>query len=70
MDASNTPKNPRFETVLKALERGERDCRLLDGRDFDEQYWRNAKRQLTTLRRELLLTQGERDALREVINGF
>jgi len=43
----------RLSIVAGALERGERDARLLDGRDFDANYWRNARRQLTTIGRDL-----------------
>ena len=59
----------RYESVLKALCRGEDDARLLDGRDFDARYWRNARRQLSVLRRELVVLERERDALRAVIGG-
>lgn len=67
MNASKPHKTPRFETVLRALEKGQRDAAFLDGRDHDDQYWRNAKRQLNTLRRELRVAQDEREALRAVI---
>lgn len=70
MADSKPQREPRFETVLRALEKGQRDARFLDGRDHDDQYWRNAKRQLNTLRRELRKAQGERDALREVVDGL
>lgn len=61
--------SPRFETVKRALERGERDCRLLDGRDFDAQYWRNAKRQLSVLRRDLAKAEARIAALEAVVDG-
>jgi hypothetical protein len=32
------------DRVKEALERGERDAQLLDGRDFDANYWRKARR--------------------------
>jgi hypothetical protein len=60
----------KYETVLQALRKGERDCQLLDGRDFDEQYWRNARRQLSNLRRELEVQRRELEAWREVSSGL
>jgi len=49
---------------MEALERGERDAQLLDGREFDALYWRNARRQLSTIKRRLEVTERERDALK------
>ena len=54
----------RFSIVMEALERGERDAQLLDGREFDALYWRNARRQLSTIKRRLEVTERERDALK------
>jgi hypothetical protein len=59
----------KYETVLEALRRGERDAQLLDGRDFDANYWRNARRQLANLRRELARLERENEAFRAVIDG-
>jgi hypothetical protein len=57
---------PNFERIRDALVRGERDCILLDGRNFDRQYWINAKAALGRIERQLQVAEGERDALREV----
>lgn len=54
----------RFEIVREALRCGERDAQLLDGRDFNASYWRNARRQLTVIERENFITERERDAYR------
>lgn len=58
----------RLSIVRAALERGERDARLLDGRDFDAAYWRNAKRQLTVIARDLDIEQRLNVALRTWID--
>ena len=54
----------RGDIVREALERGERDSRLLDGRDFDAAYWRNARRQLSVLLRDLHKAQDLNEAYR------
>lgn len=55
------------ETVMEALRRGERDAQLLDGRDFNANYWRNARRQLNMLRRDLEIAERERDSFAAVV---
>lgn len=59
----------RGDTIRRALEKGERDCRLLDGRDFDAAYWRNARRQLSVLLRDLEKAQGLNEAYRVSFTG-
>jgi hypothetical protein len=58
----------RLDVVLKALERGERDARFLDGRDFDANYWSNARRQLTVIGRDLAIEKRLNVALREFVD--
>jgi hypothetical protein len=59
----------RLEIVREALERGERDSRLLDGRDFDASYWSNARRQLANIGRELEHAKGLNEAFRVSLEG-
>lgn len=56
----------RFEIVRDAIERGERDARLLDGRCFNARYWRNVKQALTNIERNYGRAESERDAFRAV----
>lgn len=60
-------RTPHAVRVAEALARGERDARLLDGRDFDANYWRSARRSLSVLRRRMAIAERERDAFRAVL---
>lgn len=54
--------------VRKALEKGERDAQLLDGRDFDRSYWISAKAALGKIMRQLSVAEREREALRTFVD--
>lgn len=57
------------DRILAALNRGQRDSQLLDGRGYDRAYWSSAKAAVSKLERELTQVTGERDALRAVVDG-
>jgi hypothetical protein len=57
------------ERVRAALYRGEADSRLLDGRDFDARYWQRARASLSMVVRRMELAEGNRDALKAVVDG-
>jgi hypothetical protein len=67
MGSETSKQSKRAGIVRRALERGERDAQLLDGRDFDANYWRNARRQLTTIERDLHIEKRLNEALRACI---
>jgi hypothetical protein len=57
------------DKVRAALYRGEADCRLLDGRNFDAIYWQRARASLSVLTRQLEMAQRERDTFRALMAG-
>lgn len=67
--AAKPSEGEHFVRVRVALERGQRDDRLLGGRGYDDRYWRSAKAALTKIGRELDKAASERDALKAVIDG-
>jgi hypothetical protein len=67
--AASPSRGEKFVRVRVALERGQRDDRLLGGRGYDDHYWRSAKAALTNIGRELDKAASERDALLAVIDG-
>ena len=68
-NAASASESAHFVRVRVALERGQRDDRLLGGRGYDDHYWRGAKAALSKIARELDKATSERDALRTVIDG-
>ena len=59
----------RGDTIRKALDHGEQDAKLLGGRHFDPVYWRNARRQLTVLLRDLQNAEELNEAYAAVLDS-
>lgn len=51
------------QRIREALDRGERDAQLLDGRGFDRRYWTTARQAVGILIRRLEVSERERAAL-------
>lgn len=57
----------RGDSIICALRRGEDTAQFLDGREFDPRPWRNARRQVAVLLRDLERQRAEIEALRAVV---